>query len=153
MLDDAPAGPALRRARRRSDDGDATRSEAATFCPRCGLEQPDDHRFCARCGRRLPAELLESRAPKVTRWFRSLPIRPTDPPDAVLRVTRYAEEIVMETDEGSVRVPSHHVRFSVWSGDSARCAISIPDDEAEELADFLLAHLVRSPDVDSATPS
>jgi hypothetical protein len=62
-----------------------------------------------------------------------------DPPQGALRVTRYLEELEMETAEGSVRVPSHHVRFSIWAEDRALCALSIPDDEAEELAEFLLA--------------
>ena len=125
------------------------------FCPGCGLEQPSSHRFCARCGRRLPSELLGPRGPKLSRWFRSLPIRPADRSDATLRVTRYLEEVTIETAEGSVRVPSHHVRFSVWSGDQAHCAVSIPDDEAEALADFLLSQIVRAEDVDAdhAAPS
>src|SRR5439155_3124982 len=73
------------------------------FCPGCGLEQPTAHRFCARCGRRLPSELLGPPGPKLSRWFRSLPIRRADPPDATLRVTRYLEEVTIETAEGSVR--------------------------------------------------
>jgi hypothetical protein len=56
-----------------------------------------------------------------------------------LRVSRYVEEFVMEAPEGSVRVPNHHVRFSVWVDDQALCAVSIPDDEAEALARFLVA--------------
>jgi len=123
------------------------------FCPGCGLEQPAAHRYCARCGRPLPSELLGPPGPKLSRWFRSLPIRPTDPPDATLRVTRYLEEVTIETAEGSVRVPSHHVRFSVWSGDRARCAVSIPDDEAEALAEFLLSHVVRPGDLDADRPA
>ena len=109
------------------------------FCPRCGLEQPAEHRFCVRCGRRLPAELLETRGPKVSRWFPALPLGPDDPHDGALRVTRYVEEVTIETPEGSVEVPSHHVRFSIWSGDHARASISIPDHEADELASFLSA--------------
>jgi hypothetical protein len=61
----------------------------------------------------------------------------------MLRVSRYLEEVTIETAEGSVKVPSHHVRFSIWSGDQARCALSIPDDEADGLAEFLLAHVAR----------
>jgi hypothetical protein len=57
----------------------------------------------------------------------------------MLRVSRYLDEFEIETDEGSVHVPSHHVRFSIWTGDHAECAVSIPDSEAEALADFLLA--------------
>ena len=109
------------------------------FCPSCGLGQPRDHEFCVRCGARMPVELLPERAPKITRWFWSLPVAPSDPDVAALRVTRYLEEIEIQTEDGSVRVPSHHVRFSIWIDDHAVCALSIPDDEAEELAAFLVA--------------
>jgi hypothetical protein len=109
------------------------------FCPRCGLRQPGDHRFCASCGTRLPRELLRRRGPKVTRWFRSIPIVATDAPDMLLRVSRYIDEFEIQTPEGSVRVPNHHVRFSIWQGDAAQCALSLPDDEAESLGDFLAA--------------
>jgi hypothetical protein len=34
----------------------------------------------------------------------------------------------------------------VWIEDRAVCAVSIPDDEAEQLADFLLAWVPRSTD-------
>ena len=78
-------------------------------------------------------------SPKVTRWYLSLPVGPGDPDSGALRVTRYLEEIEIGTPEGSVRVPSHHVRFSMWVDDRVVCALSIPDDEAEELARFLLA--------------
>jgi hypothetical protein len=40
-----------------------------------------------------------------------------------------------------VRVPAHHVRLSIWSGDRALFAVSIPDDEAESLATFLAAEV------------
>jgi hypothetical protein len=77
------------------------------------------------------------RSPKISRWFLSLPVAPDDPDHGALRVTRYVEEVVISTREGSVRVPSQHVRFSIWVDDHAVCAISIPDDEAAELAAFL----------------
>ena len=109
------------------------------FCPRCGLRQPDEHVFCPACGTRLPAEVLAPRARKVSRWFRSLPVAAGDPDSGALRVTRYLEEYEIQSAEGSVRVPSHHVRFSLWVDDHAVCALSIPDDEAEHLVDFLLA--------------
>jgi hypothetical protein len=109
------------------------------FCPRCGLGQPGDHEFCVSCRASLPRELLPRRSPKITRWFWSLPVAPGDPDSAALRVTRYLEEIEIETADGSTTVPNHHVRFSIWVDDRAVCAISIPDDEAEQLASFLLA--------------
>jgi hypothetical protein len=113
--------------------------EAGMYCPRCGLKQPVEHRFCVSCGTALPGQLLEQSSPKVSRWFPSIPVSPIDPPQGALRVTRYLEEFEMETAEGSVRVPSHHVRFSIWADDRALAALSIPDDEARELAQFLLA--------------
>jgi len=111
------------------------------FCPRCCLSQPLEHRFCVSCGAVLPRELLRSTGPKVTRWFRSIPVHPEDDPDGLLRVSRYVDEFDIETSDGSVRIPNHHVRFSIWSGDRAHCVISIPDDEAEDLAAFLLAQV------------
>ena len=116
------------------------------YCPRCGLRQPTTHRFCVSCGTRLPRDLLDEPGPKVSRWFFTLPVAPEDPSHAALRVSRYLEEIELRTPDGSVRVPSHHVRFSVWIEDRAVCAVSIPDDEAEELAEFLLAWVPRSAD-------
>jgi hypothetical protein len=109
------------------------------YCPRCGLMQASEHRFCASCGLRLPREGLRRQGPKISRWFSGIPVHPGDDPTGMLRVSRYLGEFTIETDEGSVQVPSHHVRFSVWTDDHAACAISIPDFEAEALADFLLA--------------
>jgi hypothetical protein len=40
-----------------------------------------------------------------------------------------------------VLVPSHHVRFSVWVDDAVVSAISLPDDEATNLGEFLLAQV------------
>ena len=108
------------------------------YCPRCGLRQPEDHRYCAKCGHRLPAELLRPEGPKVSRWFRTIPVHPVDDPAAMLRVSRYLEEFEMASPEGTVRIPSHHVRFSIWSEDRTLHAVSIPDDEARALAEFLM---------------
>jgi hypothetical protein len=109
------------------------------YCPRCGLGQPTDHRFCIQCGGRLPTELLPPDAPKVSRWFRSVPVHPEDRPETMLRVSRYLKEFDIETEDGSVRIPGHHVRFSIWARDQALAATSIPDDEARALAGFLAA--------------
>jgi hypothetical protein len=111
------------------------------YCPSCGLRQPLEHRFCSSCGIRLPREQLRAHAPKVTRWFSGMPVHPDDPPSAMLRVSRYLDEFEIDTDEGSVRVPSHHVRFSVWVEDRATSAMSIPDFEARSLAEFLMAEV------------
>jgi hypothetical protein len=40
-----------------------------------------------------------------------------------------------------VLVPNHHVRFSVWVDDAVVTAISLPDDEATKLGEFLLAQV------------
>lgn len=114
------------------------------FCPDCGLRQPDDHRFCVSCGKRLPAELLHRRGPKVSRWFWAVPVAPSDPANAALRVSRYVESVEVATEDGRVRLPSHHVRFSIWHEDHAACAISLPDDEASALASFLQAEVARA---------
>jgi hypothetical protein len=111
------------------------------YCPSCGLMQSLEHRFCASCGTRLPHDLSRTRGPKVTRWFAGIPVHPDDSAAAMLRVSRYLDEFEIETGDGSVRVPSHHVRFSVWLEDHATCAVSIPDSEARSLADFLLAEV------------
>jgi hypothetical protein len=107
------------------------------FCPDCGMGQPPEHKFCVSCGERMPKELLRPAGPKVSRWFLSIPVAPDDPTSAALRVSRYLEEIEITTSDGSVKVPSHHVRFSIWVDDRAVAAISIPEDEADRLAEFL----------------
>lgn len=120
------------------------------FCPSCGLRQAADHRFCMQCGTRVPRELLAHSGPKITRWFWGMPVVPADPPNSALRVSRYVESIEVKTDDGTAQVPSHHVRFSIWNDDRAVCAVSIPDDEAESLAEFLLATVANGRDLHPA---
>ena len=114
------------------------------YCPKCGLKQPEDHRYCPSCGTRLPAGASGTR-PKVSRWFWSVPVSPADPPRAALRVSCYLEEFEMESGGDSVRVPSDHVRFSIWVDDQVVCALSIPNGEAEQLVEFLQASLPPAP--------
>jgi hypothetical protein len=72
----------------------------------------------------------------------------------MLRVSRYVEEFDLETAEGSVRVPSQHVRFSIWANDHAKAVLSIPDDEAAALASFLVGHVRdEHDDADAKTPA
>jgi hypothetical protein len=123
------------------------------FCPRCGLRQPSDHRFCVSCGTHLPRSLLGSRGPKVSRWFWSIPVVEDDNPQTALRVSRYLEERIVESPEGSVRIPGHHVRFSMWVEDRAVCALSLPDHEAEALGEFLLASVTDGNEVGDLTVS
>ena len=115
------------------------------YCPHCGLEQPVDHSFCLTCGTRLPKELLPGPA-KASRWFAGVRIGEGDPEGAYLRVSCYREDQVFAAPEGEVRIPGHHVRFSVWSGQEARCVVSIPESEARELASFVEQNVGRQSD-------
>ena len=72
-----------------------------------------EHRFCPWCG--------VARRRKLVEFFRAHP----NSPGRALRVTRYL------TDDP-------HVRFSVWEDGVARAAVSVDDEEAARLADFLL---------------
>jgi hypothetical protein len=128
---------------------------AAMFCPSCGLQQPDLHRFCASCGFTLPTHLIHARRPKVTQLFAGVPTHPSDLTDSVLRVSRYADDVIFESAEGSVTIPGRHVRFSMWVTERPECAISLSDDEASRLALFLQtpieaesAHLAGTPSLD-----
>jgi hypothetical protein len=107
------------------------------YCPSCGLEQLNEHRYCISCGLRLPIELLRPTRPKVTELFAGIPTHPSDAPESVLRVSRYVDDVVFESTEGSVTIPGRHVRLSVWITDRAECAVSLSDDEASRLAQFL----------------
>jgi hypothetical protein len=106
------------------------------FCPRCGRRQEPDHRFCPACGRALPGE-TDLVGPKVTQLFLGIPAHGDDPADPVLRVSWYLDEHVFAAPEGDVTVPGHHVRFSIWFVDRPVCAMSLPEEEAIRLADFL----------------
>ena len=111
----------------------------AMFCPRCRLQQPMTHAFCVRCGSDLPAHLLDDDpAPKRVRFFAGVRVADSDPEGAFLRVSCYLKEQLFETPDGSVRIPGHHVRFSVWIGHEARSVISLPETEALELARFIV---------------
>jgi hypothetical protein len=116
------------------------------FCPQCGLQQPAHHHFCVACGCSLPSHLLAANSPKRVRFFAGVKVSDDDPEGAFLRVSCYLKEQMFESDEGSVTIPGHHVRFSVWVGSEARCVMSIPETEARALADFItqeLGHLER----------
>ncbi len=76
---------------------------------------------------------------KLSRWFLGFPVVEADPPRQALRVSRYLEEVELTSEEGTVRVPKHHVRFSIWNEDRCIAAVSLPEDEAAELAEFLLS--------------
>ncbi len=120
------------------------------FCSKCGVEQPQEHRFCSSCGERLPVTGPPPRRPKVSRWFWSIPVVAEDDPGLALRVSRYVEEFELHTADGTVRVPNHHVRVSIWQDDHVVAALSLPDDEAEELARFLEGSAATQPTMPNA---
>jgi hypothetical protein len=114
------------------------------FCPRCRLHQSVDHRFCVRCGAGLPRELvqgIDSEAAKTFRFFAGVKVDERDHEGAFLRVSSYRRDQTFVTDEGSVTLPGHHVRFSVWVDNAAVCVISLPEAEARDLAEFLIGEL------------
>ena len=115
------------------------------YCQNCGFGQPDAHRFCISCGLPLPRELLPARGPKVTSLFPGIPTHWEDPPEPVLRVSRYLEDREVAGPEGPVVIPGHHVRFSIWVVDRPVCAMSLPDGQADRLGRFLLAPLGDGP--------
>jgi hypothetical protein len=107
-------------------------------CPQCRLEQPTHHVHCARCGGVVPVDPLERTPSKKTRFFAGTKVSDKDPEGSFLRVSRYLEEQTFETPEGSVTIPGHHVRFSMWNDSEARCVLSLPETEARALAEFIL---------------
>ena len=108
------------------------------LCPRCGSDQPSDHRFCAACGAQLPGSLVRTRLPKVTRLFLGIQTSEQDPAGAVLRVSRYLEDHEISAPEGSVLIPGDHARVSIWLVDRPVAAISVTGSDAEALGRFLL---------------
>jgi hypothetical protein len=119
-------------------------------CPSCGLARWPSHRFCPACGAALPSRDDGTGSAKITQVFLGLPARPDDPNDSVLRVSRYLEEHEFRAPEGIVYVHGHHVRLSIWEVDRAVCAVSLSDDEALRLAEFIMStadlpHATRSP--------
>ncbi len=114
------------------------------YCPSCRLQQPVTHRFCVKCGGDLPGHLLDEERPsKAVRFFAGIKVHERDPDPGFLRISCYLQEQRFETPEGAVTIPGHHVRFSVWEGDSARCVMSLPETEAREAATFILGELAR----------
>ena len=81
-------------------------------CAGCGEELEARYRFCPWCG------LAQRR--KIVEFFWPHPISA----GRALRVTRYLGD-------------ESHVRFSVWDDGVARAAVSIGDDEAARLEEFL----------------
>jgi hypothetical protein len=83
-------------------------------CQTCGEPVEAAFRFCPWCAAPTRAKLVE--------FFPAV----DDEHGRALRVSRYLRE--------------GHVRFSVWDETGrAECAVSIPEDEAQRLADFVAA--------------
>ena len=106
------------------------------FCPGCGFEQPGrGERFCLACGVRLPDDLGPSRA-KRTQLFLGTPTQINDAREAVLRVSRYGDAALPQPD-GSIRLVRRHARISIWEVDRPVAAVSLGEEEATRLAEFL----------------
>lgn len=120
------------------------------FCPSCRLRQPSEHAYCVRCGHTLPSHLLEQAPVKRARFFAGVKVSEGDSAHAFLRVSCYLKEQTFSTPEGSVVIPGHHVRFSIWNGERAQCVVSIPETEARELARFIEDELSK---LDEALPA
>jgi hypothetical protein len=116
------------------------------FCPRCRFEQSAAHTFCPRCGAALPADSTQPASAKAVRYFAATKVGSDDPESAFLRVSSYRRDQHIVSPEGSVTIPGHHVRFSVWVGDAAVCALSLPESEARELGEFLIGELAQLED-------
>jgi hypothetical protein len=122
------------------------------FCPTCGSEQSNDHRFCAYCGGRLPVELFARSGRKQTNLFLGIPTHRDDAPEPVLRVSRYVDEVEVDSVDGSVVIPGHHVRISIWLVDRPVCAMSLSEKEAERLGQFLIGSVRVEPASRTSTP-
>jgi hypothetical protein len=83
-----------------------------TSCAACGKDLEARFRFCPWCGTVQRRKIVEFFWPHPNSAGRAL------------RVTRYLGD-------------DPHVRFSVWDDGVARAAVSVTDDEAERLAEFL----------------
>ena len=96
-------------------------------CPQCRGGVEAKFRFCPWCGAPLRRKIVEF-------FPAALPIDH----GKALRVSRY-----FGSDE---RPPQ--LRFSIWSGDSADAAVSISEDEAARLAQFVAPPVARRPLLD-----
>lgn len=126
---------------------------ASIFCPQCSQRQPATHLYCMRCGEPLPTQLLGEGPAKRARFFAGIKVGEADPEDAYLRVSCYVRDQVIASPEGTVVLPGHHVRFSVWVASEARCVLSLPAGEAADLADFIAHELTLAGRTDHAIGS
>jgi hypothetical protein len=112
-------------------DPDTSRgdNEGVHTCRHCGNGVEDRFRFCPWCAVPQRSKLVEFFAP-----------HPGMPGDAgkALRVSRYF---------GNEERPPQ-LRFSIWSGESADAAVSISEEEAARLAQFVAPPPPRRPLLD-----
>jgi hypothetical protein len=87
-------------------------------CRHCGANVEDRFRFCPWCAQPQRRKLVE--------LFPPHPAVPGDQAKA-LRVSRYF---------GDEETPPQ-LRFSIWNVDAAEAAVSLTEDEAQRLAQFL----------------
>lgn len=111
------------------------------FCPNCRLQQPVDHHWCVSCGEALPSHLIAEGVAKVARFFAGIKVGDDDPENGYLRVSCYNRDNTIESNEGSVSIPTNHVRVSMWVDNAARCVMSLPSSEAREMATFILSQV------------
>jgi hypothetical protein len=103
-------------------------------CRHCGIAVEPSFRSCRWCAQPLRRKLVEFFAP-----------HPAVPGDAAkaLRVSRYFP---------AADTPAQF-RFSIWSDNSADAAVSLSDDEAARLAQFLTPAPRRQPLLDQLRES
>jgi hypothetical protein len=122
-------------------------------CPSCASPQQPEHRFCSNCGKTLPpGGIGDAPAAKVTQLFMGLPDATGQESDSVLRASRYRQEHEFVAPEGTVHIHDQHVRLSIWVVDRPVCAISLSDQEAGRLAEFLSVTAELDAQVTSAEP-
>jgi hypothetical protein len=85
-------------------------------CRQCRGSVEAAHRFCPWCGAPQRSKFVE--------FFRAHPLIDDS---RALRVSRYF----------GPEAKDQHVRFSVWTGDRAEAAVSLPEEEAGRLSRFL----------------
>jgi hypothetical protein len=120
-------------------------------CPSCASPQHPEHRFCPTCGTALrPGGIADASAAKVTQLFMGLPDAAGHESDSVLRASRYRQEHEFVAPEGAVHIHDQHVRLSIWVVDRPVCAISLSDEEAGRLAEFLSVTADQHPRARSA---
>jgi hypothetical protein len=76
--------------------------------------------------------------------FLGIPTHPIGPLVPVLRVATI-RDIDFSSPEGTVRIPGHHTRLSIWPEDRPVCAMSLSEEEAKRLGRFLLSAVSQAP--------